>query len=227
MSLRDVRVGFRNGDRLHHAADKGDLAALKAAIEAGVEADVKDSLYRTPMMLAAMGGHSECLEALLAAGADVQAQDNVGFTPLHYAVFSVSRGSDARCVAQLLAAGADVLACSNDGTSAASLAAEYGASEALERLLVADRGAQSADLSSVVGAIMERMLMGVDRADCLSALIRTGLDIDAVHYQDKSVLAHAQSRGWKSVIAVFEQARLLDNCPPNARRRRETSAPGL
>jgi hypothetical protein len=42
----------------------------------------------TALHYAASGGHDECVEALLAAGADVSAQDSSGRTPLHLAALS-------------------------------------------------------------------------------------------------------------------------------------------
>ena len=64
---------------------------------------------------AADGGHLPVVEALLAAGADVQAANNDGDTALMYA----AEGGHLPVVAALLAAGADVQAASNDGGTAA------------------------------------------------------------------------------------------------------------
>lgn len=40
----------------------------------------------SPLHLAAQGGHSEVMEALLGGGADVNARDAKGYTPLHFAI---------------------------------------------------------------------------------------------------------------------------------------------
>ena len=53
---------------------------------------------------AAVKGHAPVITELIKAGADVNATDDHGLAPLHYAV----QGRDEDCVALLLAHGADV-----------------------------------------------------------------------------------------------------------------------
>ena len=54
--------------------------------------------------MAAVTGHAPVITELIKAGADVNATDDDGSAPLHYAVHS----RDEDCVALLLAHGADV-----------------------------------------------------------------------------------------------------------------------
>jgi ankyrin repeat protein len=58
----------------------------------------------TPLHLAAIMGHKEIVELLIAAGADVNAKTDFGFTPLNYAVVDGRKV----IVELLIAKGADV-----------------------------------------------------------------------------------------------------------------------
>ena len=72
---------------LHVAAYTDSLTLLREALEAqGV--DVRDSLQRTPLMISMLNGHTLGARLLLAARADVTAQDARGQTPLSLAAQS-------------------------------------------------------------------------------------------------------------------------------------------
>ena len=68
---------------IHGAAEKGNIEAVKQHIAAGTEVNVKDdSLEWTPLFMAAAWGHKEVVELFIANGADVNAIDGGGKTPL-------------------------------------------------------------------------------------------------------------------------------------------------
>lgn len=56
------------------AAAKGDAASLRALAREGVGLDDADEDGFTPAMLAARGGRAEAINALVAAGANLEAQ---------------------------------------------------------------------------------------------------------------------------------------------------------
>src|SRR5258705_8635705 len=58
---------------LSAAAAQGDAARIKARVGGGQKPDGRDGHERTPLHVAAYGGHREAMRALVAAGADPNA----------------------------------------------------------------------------------------------------------------------------------------------------------
>ncbi|MEM8963989.1 MAG: PQQ-binding-like beta-propeller repeat protein [Acidobacteriota bacterium] len=89
-------------EELHDAAREGDMATVKAAIEAGVPVDAPTRYGATALTFAAEKGHAEVVAYLLEKGADPNVRDTFyGQQPLGWA-----QGSD-EVVRLLLAAGAE------------------------------------------------------------------------------------------------------------------------
>jgi ankyrin repeat protein len=71
---------------IHGAANAGDLAKVKALLITNPElVSSKDANKETPLHLAVHGGFTDIVELLLANGADVNAKDYIGQTPLSQA----------------------------------------------------------------------------------------------------------------------------------------------
>jgi len=109
--------------RIHTAAEQGDLARVRALLEADpAPVNARDFARRTPLHHAATRGHSEVVQVLLDKGADVNAVDRWKMTPLHLAA-----GAARDPVAQILIAhGADVNAADDLGLTPLHLAAGNG-----------------------------------------------------------------------------------------------------
>jgi ankyrin repeat protein len=71
---------------LRQAAGAGDLAQLEAQLAKGAAIDSRDPLGRTALMLATLRGQAGAVALLLARGADPNAADARGTTPLQAAV---------------------------------------------------------------------------------------------------------------------------------------------
>ena len=90
---------------IHEAVEKGNVEAVKRYLNAGGDLEAKGGGgKRTPLHGAAIEGHKEIAELLIAEGADVNAKDDDGWTPLFVAV-----GDGYKKIIELLIAnGADV-----------------------------------------------------------------------------------------------------------------------
>jgi len=67
---------------LDEAAHKGDLAAVRVALDLGANVNEPGDCCRTPLHKAALKGHAEIAEMLLERRANVHARDMFGNTPL-------------------------------------------------------------------------------------------------------------------------------------------------
>ena len=81
-------TGSSNRSALCDAAAGGNLTSLKALLNARVNVDTRGKAFMTPLMLAAINGHTECMAILRQHGADEFAVDAKGRSVLHLAVAS-------------------------------------------------------------------------------------------------------------------------------------------
>ena len=103
------------------AARSGSVEGVELLLRHGADSEIdarEGWRGQTALMWAAAEGHATVVGALAAAGADVDARSDGGFTPLAFAV----RGGHARAVAALLDAGADIDRALPDGTGPLHLA---------------------------------------------------------------------------------------------------------
>eukprot|EP00418_Pyrodinium_bahamense_P062464 CAMPEP_0179085884 /NCGR_PEP_ID=MMETSP0796-20121207/38923_1 /TAXON_ID=73915 /ORGANISM="Pyrodinium bahamense, Strain pbaha01" /LENGTH=133 /DNA_ID=CAMNT_0020783335 /DNA_START=46 /DNA_END=444 /DNA_ORIENTATION=- len=98
------------------------VGMLQELANTDVNPNARDSRGLTPLMIAAMHGHEDCLRCLLQRGADLDARDGRGWTALMHAAF---RGQGP-CLRLLAEHGADLDARDFLGTTAAMRAAMAG-----------------------------------------------------------------------------------------------------
>jgi hypothetical protein len=80
------RIGTNPAAALRHAAEVGDLATLAALVGKQTDVDSRDGAGRTALMMATLHGQADAVTALLADGADPNAADADGTTPLQAAM---------------------------------------------------------------------------------------------------------------------------------------------
>ena len=109
-----VWSGFAFIDEIHYAAGHCDLEKVTPLLKDNPELiSRRDAFGYTPLHDAALEGHKDMVELLLAKGADVNAKDKDGNTPLHEAAYTNDRGF----VELLLAEGAEVNAKNSSGST--------------------------------------------------------------------------------------------------------------
>ena len=135
-------IDWRGKSVLMHAAsrDHADMVDLLVQNKARVEAtDYTGGM--TALMLAARNGSFAAVEALVVAGANVNAATPHGTTTLMTAV----AGGSLQVVAALIKSGAEVNVQDKTGATALSLAANGGAVDVLRMLLLAEADIEAAD----------------------------------------------------------------------------------
>lgn len=121
--------------------DPDSLRILEMLIDAGADPDAHGNFGRTPLHVAAEDGSLALARKLIAAGADVEARDELGErTPLHVAVAN----GRLPLAAELLAAGADVNAQDANGMTPLKIAVQ-NANEPLVELLLQARSETTFD----------------------------------------------------------------------------------
>jgi ankyrin repeat protein len=154
----------------------------------------KDPLATGQLMSAVQyGGNVDTIKPLLEKGADVNAKDNDGWTPLQ---FAAKRGS-LEIVRLLLENGADAKAKSNDGGTALMSAAKRGYMEIAE-LLVAKGADVNAKIDTYGTALTFAAAAGETNA--VGFLLDKGADINATNYGGDTALMEAVNQGKTEVV---------------------------
>lgn len=152
---------------IHRAAEDGNLSKVKAELEKGVDVDSPDDKWPegTPLHRATT---AEVAEYLIDHGANVNAKDKVGASPLHYADEDVAR--------VLIANGAEVNAKTKEGETPLHFTSRGGDVEAAELLI--DNGA---DLNAAdeFGATPMHDAASWWQAEAVELLIQKGADVNA------------------------------------------------
>lgn len=118
----DVQCGFDKVTPLHLAAGEGDPICCQLLITKGqASVECRNHKQQTPLHLAALSQCAETMELLLKAGANPNAMDIDGRTPLHSSIVKATRTCD--CVRLLLKKGVQVNKPDKFGYTALHLAA--------------------------------------------------------------------------------------------------------
>ena len=127
---------------IHKAARAGNVEKLRRLLESGESPDTlyhQHAFYVTKTPLHCLcernngGDRAACFELLRDAGANLEATDRYGYSPLHHATSSKS----VELVSLLVQARVNVDATGNGGITALHLAARRGAADCIEVLLAA------------------------------------------------------------------------------------------
>lgn len=109
---------------------------LRALLDIGCNPDIRDISGRTPLSRTVCYEGFRKIDLLLKAGADINATDNDGYTPLHHTVRN--RFSDADETAYLIAAGADKNKRTGEGNTPLMVAIDNQCWDHIKKLLDLD-----------------------------------------------------------------------------------------
>ena len=184
---------------IHDAARDGDLDRVKALVKATPDLVFsRDNYGGTPLLWAAMKGHKDIVEFLLANKADVDAKANDDTTALETA--SVFGHADV--VKLLLANKADVNAKSNLGTTPLHAAADKGYKDIATLLL-----ANKADVNARdnIGLTPLHFAAGYGHKDVAELLLANKADVNARDNQGATPLRLAVFKGQTDMAEFLRQ----------------------
>ena len=181
---------------LHEAVRQGDLEAATRLLEAGACAHSPSGSYSTPLLTVAVHlGDEDMVTVLLAHGANIDAQDTFGNTPLFWAAGVPSTPPEISGV--LLSAGADPNVRNRMGATALWNAALMGRVEVIGLLI--RYGAEinvRSDFAPLDGAIT------LGRTEVIEVLLNAGADVD-IRSPSGSTPLHSAALGEQSNAAAL------------------------
>lgn len=240
---------------LHHAAEYGDVPTSRILLDHGASQDLTASDGATPIMHALWGAtwaqsgqqddrgrtydgdHAGVIDALVAAGADVDRTDVNGST----ALIMAAEGGRIEIVEALLRAGAQLDAVNRAGASALTQAAKGGHLETVELVLASLNPALpqcSTALESGIGTgqqqVVEALITaGVDpnrpspgsgslplvgaagwgRRDIAAYLIDHGAEVNALEDEGVTALSMAAQNGAEALVTLLIERGADPNIP--------------
>jgi ankyrin repeat protein len=171
----------RLGQDLFLAVDHGDLAGVRALLKRGADPNSHNGLLLTPLYIAAASGQTQVMEALLEAGAMLDAASPYG-TPLTFAAMTGS----VPATRLLLARGASINPARADGITVLMLVSRAGSLEIVKELLRRKAGVHAKDIDGATPLIFAAREGHSDVGD---ALLAAGARVD-----------DADSRGWTPLM---------------------------
>ena len=186
---------------LHFAAHHGHTEIVRYLVDLPeVDVNHQGMNDQSALHYAARQRHPDVVEVLIDAGADIEAQDNDGYSPLFLP--SISGGVDT--VKVLLRAGADVRATDNTGNTCLMLAGANGHIETVRTLLCMPE--VDLDHARDGGSTALHYAVHVTPTDVLQALLDAGADIEAKDAEGRSALLVASSTGEEKSVKVLVEA---------------------
>jgi ankyrin repeat protein len=155
---------------LAEAARAGDVAAARAQLAAGADADEAESDGTSALLWAVYQSSPELVALLLTSGADPNLANGFGVTPL----LQASRYGDVELMRALLAGGADAALAVRDGETPLMAAARSGNTAAVELLL--EHGSDPNAAEAVEGQTALMWAAAEGHLDVVDALLQAGAD---------------------------------------------------
>lgn len=187
------------------AAERGDLADVKAALASGAELDGRNGRWQTALLVATHGNHVDVARHLIEAGADVNAKDSINDSPY---LFAGARGH-LDILRLTLSHGADLKSTNRFGGTALIPAAERGHVETVDTLI---KAGVAVDHVNYLGwtALLEAIILGNGgprHTAIVKLLIDAGADVNLADKDGVTPLQHAHKAGYADMIRLLEDAK--------------------
>ena len=187
------------------AAAKGDTAQIKALVAKGAKPDVRDDYGRTPLHVAAYGGHHEAMRGLASAGADPNALERDRYDIVTIA--AVANDVPTLKLALELGCSAKNITSRYDGTALIA-AAHLGHAEVVRTLVLA--GAPLDHVNNLGWtAVIEAIVLGdggAHHTETLKTLVDAGANLNLADRSGNTPLALARSRRHGAMVELLERA---------------------
>ncbi len=187
------------------AAARGDARDIGKLAAGGANVNVRDGYRRTPLHVAAYGGHHEAMRALARAGANPNALEQDRYDIVTIA--AVANDVPTLNVSLELGCSAKNITSRYDGTALIA-AAHLGHAEVVRTLI---RAGAPLDHVNNLGwtALIESIVLGDGgprHVATLTALVEAGADVNLADGHGQTPLALARQRGYKEMQRILERA---------------------
>jgi uncharacterized protein len=179
------------------AAKSGDLPEVRTSLRQHSDANQTEPDGTTPLHWAVQQDRLDIVEALISAGANVNAKNRYGITPL---VLAATTGN-ASVTAALLKAGADVRVSVPETGSVLITAARTGNPEVVKLLLAAGADVNFSERYSGQTPLMWAAAEG--HSEAVKALIAGGANVEAKARDMKTALFFAVRRGDMNSVSAL------------------------
>ena len=191
---------------LHAAAQRGDLAAVKALLAAGAaDANARDAFGRTPLHVATFARQREVIGALARGGANLGLLEGDRYD----AVTIASVADDEETLRLLLALGASARLTTSRYDGTALIAAAHLGHDGVVRQLIA-AGAPLDHVNNLHWtALIEAVMLGDGGARhqaVVKALLAAGANTQLADREGRTPLALARERGHGALVKQLEAA---------------------
>ncbi|KAK7103920.1 ankyrin repeat and EF-hand domain-containing protein 1-like isoform X2 [Littorina saxatilis] len=174
------------------AAIANDDDMIEFLLELGAHPDVMDLKGRTAAMRATEYGHVNCLEKLLAAGANMTLNDLEGKGVIFYCIASTER--HAKCLELALTNGANVNNVAKDGTPVFLLACETANENETMCMTLLEKGADPSSRVERTGKTALMSACSSGSAKVVKAILKKGANVDILDMR-KNHAAHFAAKG--------------------------------
>ncbi|KAH6714716.1 ankyrin repeat-containing domain protein [Leptodontidium sp. MPI-SDFR-AT-0119] len=177
------------------AKDTGHKAVVKLLLETGrADMNSKDYDSQTLLLWAAEEGYEAVVKLLLERGAQIEAEDKSGRTPLSWA-------TDEAVVKLLLERGAQIEAKDKSGRTPLSWAAVQG-HEAIIKLLL-EKGAELEARDVMYGRTSLSYAAGDGHEAIVKLLLEKGAELEARYTLDRTPLSYAAGDGHEAIVKLL------------------------